>query len=209
MATLDLSQYGIKDVKNIIHNPSYEELYKDETNPNLEGYEKGITTDLGAVDVFTGVYTGRSPKDKYLVKDEVTENTVWWTSEEYEKWILEQKKEMESLIGSNDGWYDGQGIFHGWTQESVDAIIAKYYQILDSIKSGTLYSKDTGDDAGYAMMPPSDDVECSYGTDIIKEDGKTIHLGDYSTKEELDQAIKKAVESGQLTEQEAKDAYLQ
>ena len=83
MATLDLSQYGIKDVKNIIHNPSYEELYKDETNPNLEGYEKGITTDLGAVDVFTGVYTGRSPKDKYLVKDEVTENTVWWTSEEY------------------------------------------------------------------------------------------------------------------------------
>ena len=83
MATLDLSQYGIKDVKNIIHNPSYEELYKDETNPNLEGYEKGIVTDLGAVDVFTGVYTGRSPKDKYLVKDEVTENTVWWTSDEY------------------------------------------------------------------------------------------------------------------------------
>ena len=83
MATLDLSQYGIKDVKKIIHNPSYEELYKDETNPALEGYEKGVETDLGAVDVFTGVYTGRSPKDKYLVKDEVTENTVWWTSEEY------------------------------------------------------------------------------------------------------------------------------
>ena len=83
MATLDLSQYGIKDVKNIIHNPSYEELYKDETKAELEGYEKGKVTDLGAVDVFTGVYTGRSPKDKYLVKDEVTENTVWWTTEEY------------------------------------------------------------------------------------------------------------------------------
>ena len=83
MATLDLSRYGIKDVKNIIHNPSYEELYKDETNPALEGFEKGIETELGAVDVFTGVYTGRSPKDKYLVKDEVTENTVWWTSDEY------------------------------------------------------------------------------------------------------------------------------
>lgn len=133
----------------------------------------------------------------------------WWTAEEYEKWILEQKKEMESLIGSNDGWYDGQGTFHGWTQESVDAIIAEYYQILDSIKSGTLYSKETGDDDSYAMIPPSDDVECSYGTDIVKEDGKSIHLGDYSTKEELDHAIKKAVESGQLTEQEAKDAYLQ
>ena len=83
MATLDLSQYGIKDVKNIIHNPSYDELYKAELDPSLEGYEKGILTDLGAVDVFTGVYTGRSPKDKYLVKDEETENTVWWTTEEY------------------------------------------------------------------------------------------------------------------------------
>ena len=83
MATLDLSQYGIKDVKKIIHNPSYDELYKAELDPSLEGYEKGYLTDLGAVDVFTGVYTGRSPKDKYLVKDEETENTVWWTSEEY------------------------------------------------------------------------------------------------------------------------------
>ncbi len=83
MATLDLAQYGIKDVKKIIHNPSYDDLYKAELDPSLEGYEKGILTDLGAVDVFTGVYTGRSPKDKYLVKDEVTEDTVWWTSDEY------------------------------------------------------------------------------------------------------------------------------
>ena len=83
MNTVDLSQYGIKDVKKIIHNPSYDDLYKDEINPALEGYEKGYLTDLGAVDVFTGVYTGRSPKDKYLVKDEVTENTVWWTSDGY------------------------------------------------------------------------------------------------------------------------------
>ena len=83
MDTLNLSQYGIKDVKKIIHNPSYDELFKDETNPSLEGYEKGYVTDLGAVDVFTGVYTGRSPKDKYIVKDEVSEDTVWWTTEEY------------------------------------------------------------------------------------------------------------------------------
>ena len=83
MANIDLSQYGIKDVKKVIYNPSYDELYKDEVNPALEGYEKGIETDLGAVDVFTGVYTGRSPKDKYLVKDDVTEDTVWWTSEGY------------------------------------------------------------------------------------------------------------------------------
>ncbi|MDE5773087.1 MAG: phosphoenolpyruvate carboxykinase (ATP) [Muribaculaceae bacterium] len=83
MAEINLSQYGIKDVKNIIHNPSYDQLFKDETNPALEGYEKGIQTDLGAVDVMTGIYTGRSPKDKYLVKDEITEDTVWWTTDEY------------------------------------------------------------------------------------------------------------------------------
>ena len=83
MAEVNLAQYGIKDVKKIIHNPSYEDLFKDEMNPELQGYEKGYLTDLGAVDVFTGVYTGRSPKDKYLVKDEVTEDTVWWTTDEY------------------------------------------------------------------------------------------------------------------------------
>lgn len=83
MATVDLSQYGIKDVKEIVYNPSYDELYKDETNPELTGYEKGEKTALGAVNVMTGEFTGRSPKDKYLVKDEVTENTVWWTSDEY------------------------------------------------------------------------------------------------------------------------------
>ena len=83
MAIPDLSRYGIKDVKNIIHNPSYEDLYKNETAPDLMGYEKGVLTELGAVNVMTGEYTGRSPKDKYLVKDEITENTVWWTSDEY------------------------------------------------------------------------------------------------------------------------------
>ncbi len=83
MTNLDLSRYGIKDVKKIIHNPSYDALFKDEITPELTGYEKGVLTDLGAINVMTGVYTGRSPKDKYLVKDEVTENTVWWTSDEY------------------------------------------------------------------------------------------------------------------------------
>ena len=83
MATLDLSRYGIKDVKGIIHNPSFDQLFKAETDPALMGYEKGVLTELGAVNVMTGEYTGRSPKDKYLVKDEITENTVWWTSDEY------------------------------------------------------------------------------------------------------------------------------
>ncbi|WP_302534710.1 phosphoenolpyruvate carboxykinase (ATP) [Rikenella microfusus] len=79
--SIDLSKYGIKDVKEILHNPSYEELYKAETCSCLTGYEKGVDTELGAVNVMTGVFTGRSPKDKYIVKDATTENTVWWTSD--------------------------------------------------------------------------------------------------------------------------------
>ena len=79
----DLEAYGIKGVKDVLYNPSYEELFKDETLPTLEGYEKGVNTELGAVDVMTGVYTGRSPKDKFIVLDENNKDKVWWTTEEY------------------------------------------------------------------------------------------------------------------------------
>lgn len=82
MANLDLSKYGITGAVEIVHNPSYETLFAEETKESLQGYEKGQVTELGAVNVMTGVYTGRSPKDKFFVKDETSENTVWWTSEE-------------------------------------------------------------------------------------------------------------------------------
>ncbi|WP_459188382.1 phosphoenolpyruvate carboxykinase (ATP) [Parabacteroides sp. APC149_11_2_Y6] len=83
MANLDLSKYGITGVTEIVHNPSYDVLFAEETKPGLEGFEKGQVTELGAVNVMTGVYTGRSPKDKFFVMDDTTKNTVWWTSEEY------------------------------------------------------------------------------------------------------------------------------
>ena len=83
MANLDLSKYGITGSTVIAHNPSYEELYKAEIDKSLEGYEKGQETELGAVNVMTGIYTGRSPKDKYIVMDKNSKDTVWWTSEEY------------------------------------------------------------------------------------------------------------------------------
>ena len=83
MKKIDLSQYGINDVKEVVYNPSYEDLFKAEMNPSLTGYEKGQETELGAVNVMTGVYTGRSPKDKFIVVDENSKNTVWWTSKEY------------------------------------------------------------------------------------------------------------------------------
>ncbi|WP_295337377.1 phosphoenolpyruvate carboxykinase (ATP) [Flavobacterium sp.] len=79
--SISLDQYGIKNVQEIIHNPSFDQLYNEELNPNLEGYEKGQLTELGAVNVMTGVFTGRSPKDKYIVKDAITENTIWWNSD--------------------------------------------------------------------------------------------------------------------------------
>ena len=81
MSKIDLSKYGITGVKEIIHNPSYDELFKAEMDSSLEGFEKGQLTELGAVNVMTGVYTGRSPKDKFFVYDDTTKDTVWWTSE--------------------------------------------------------------------------------------------------------------------------------
>ncbi len=83
MANIDLTKYGITGTTEIVHNPSFEDLYKEETNPALEGYEKGQESELGAVNVMTGIYTGRSPKDKYIVMDENSKDTVWWTSDEY------------------------------------------------------------------------------------------------------------------------------
>ena len=83
MAELNLKQYGIVGTTEIVHNPSYEMLFEEETKPGLEGYEKGQVSELGAVNVMTGIYTGRSPKDKYIVVDDNSKDTVWWTTPEY------------------------------------------------------------------------------------------------------------------------------
>ena len=83
MAKVDLTKYGITGVTEIVHNPSYEELFKAEMDPTLEGYEKGQLTELDAVNVMTGIFTGRSPKDKYIVMDENSKDTVCWTTPEY------------------------------------------------------------------------------------------------------------------------------
>ena len=108
MAKVDLSVYGIKDVVEIIHNPSYEQMFEDEMNPALEGFDKGVLTELDTVNVMTGVYTGRSPKDKYIVMDEQSKDTVWWTTDEYkndnhpiseEKWAILKQKAIDELSG--------------------------------------------------------------------------------------------------------------
>ena len=83
MAKLDLAQYGITGSTVIAHNPSYEYLYEEETKAGLTGFDKGQNTELNAVNVMTGIYTGRSPKDKYIVDDAQSHDKVWWTTEEY------------------------------------------------------------------------------------------------------------------------------
>jgi phosphoenolpyruvate carboxykinase (ATP) len=83
MKNLDLTKYGIKDVREIIYNPSYDDLYKAEIDTSLSGFEAGQVTEMGAVNVMTGIYTGRSPKDKFFVMDETSKDTIWWTSDEY------------------------------------------------------------------------------------------------------------------------------
>ena len=106
MAKIDLSQYGITGTTEIVYNPSYETLFEEETKPTLEGYEKGQVSELGAVNVMTGIYTGRSPKDKFIVMDENSKDTVWWTSDEYkndnhpasqEAWDAVKKIALEEL----------------------------------------------------------------------------------------------------------------
>ena len=79
--SIDLSQYGITDVSDVVYNPSYELLFAEETRADLEGFDKGVVTELGAVNVNTGIFTGRSPKDKYIVRDDSTRDTVWWSDQ--------------------------------------------------------------------------------------------------------------------------------
>ena len=83
MTAIDLNKYGITGTTEIVYNPSYEMLFEEETKEGLEGFEVGQNTELDAVNVMTGIYTGRSPKDKYIVMDENSKDTVWWTSDEY------------------------------------------------------------------------------------------------------------------------------
>ena len=108
MKKLDLTKYGILDTTEVVHNPSFEELFAAETDPTLEGYEKGQVTELGAVNVMTGIYTGRSPKDKFIVMDDTSKDTVWWTSDAFkndnkpaslEAWNECKKLAMEQLSG--------------------------------------------------------------------------------------------------------------
>ena len=99
MAKIDLSKYGITGTTEIVYNPSYEMLFEEETKPELEGYEKGQVSELGAVNVMTGIYTGRSPKDKFIVMDENSKDTVWYFRRVQERQPCSIQRDLERSKG--------------------------------------------------------------------------------------------------------------
>ena len=93
-----MKKYGILDTTEILYNPTYEVLYNEETKPGLEGFDKGQVTELGAINVMTGIYTGRSPKDKYIVMDSFSKDTVWWNTPEYPNDNHEMSEEVWAAV---------------------------------------------------------------------------------------------------------------
>jgi phosphoenolpyruvate carboxykinase (ATP) len=94
----DLTSYGITDIKEVYHNLSYEELFKHETDPSLEGFDRGFVTNTGAVAVDTGIFTGRSPKDKFIVDEETSRHNIWWKTE--------GRKSSDNKPITEDTWKD-------------------------------------------------------------------------------------------------------
>ena len=141
MANIDLKKYGISGVKEILYNPTYEVLYNEETKPGLEGFDKGQVTELGAINVMTGVYTGRSPKDKYIVYDNTTKEgapgEIWWTTEGYPNdnhkmsistWKAVKKLAQKQLSGKRLFVVDGFCGTHADTRMKVRFIVEVAWQ---------------------------------------------------------------------------------
>ena len=141
MANINLAKYGIKGVKEILYNPTYEVLYNEETKPGLEGFDKGQVTELGAINVMTGVYTGRSPKDKYIVYDKTTKEgapgEIWWTTEGYpndnhkmsvKTWGAVKKLAQKQLSGKRLFVVDGFCGTHADTRMKVRFIMEVAWQ---------------------------------------------------------------------------------
>ena len=141
MANINLKKYGIKGVKEILYNPTYEVLYNEETKPGLEGFDKGQVTELGAINVMTGIYTGRSPKDKYIVLDRTSKpgapGEVWWTTPEYpndnhpmsvQVWKTVKKLALNQLSGKRLFVVDGFCGTHKDTRMKVRFIMEVAWQ---------------------------------------------------------------------------------
>ena len=178
-----------------------------ETSKSEETTEDILFNNINGGQISTDGETWTSQSEYELSNN--TPETEWWTADEYEKWMNEQKQELESLVGSGNGWYDGQDNFHEFTQEYVDSIISDYLKTLDEIKKGYKYSKNTGTEDTFFMVPPSEEVVSDYGVNVIKDNNETVQFNNYSSNEELDKAIDAAKKNGQLTKEEADGARTQ
>ena len=121
-AFASLSKIGIKNIKEIVYNPSFDELYEFELDSTLEGFEKGYLTELGAVNVMTGKFTGRSPKDKFIVKDAITENTIWWSSEK----------------AKNDNKPTTQAVWNDLKEQVIEELSGKKLYVVDTFCGANL-----------------------------------------------------------------------
>jgi phosphoenolpyruvate carboxykinase (ATP) len=133
----ELNKYGITDVTEVLYNPTYEVLYNEETRPELEGFDRGQVTELGAVNVMTGVYTGRSPKDKYIVMDAKSKDTIWWDTPEYpndnralseENWKILKDIAVKQLSGKRLFVVDGFCGTHKETRMKIRFIMEVAWQ---------------------------------------------------------------------------------
>ena len=137
MPSIDLTKYGITGTTEVLYNPTYEVLFNEETKPGLTGYDVGQETELGAINVMTGEFTGRSPKDKFIVMDETSKDTVWWTSDEYkndnkpvtpEAWAELKKLAQEELSNKKLYVVDGFCGTHKDTRMKIRFIVEVAWQ---------------------------------------------------------------------------------
>ena len=133
MAKIDLSKYGITGTTEIVHNPSYEMLFEEETRPELEGYEKGQVSELGAVNVMTGIYTGRSPKDKFIVVDELKFDEI---KTKAMKNVLANLKADKALVILNDN--DQNVVLSARNIEGVETALTNTINVFDLLKHNTV-----------------------------------------------------------------------
>ena len=133
MAKIDLSKYGITGTTEIVYNPSYEMLFEEETNPALEGFEKGQESELGAVNVMTGIYTGRSPKDKFIVVDELKFDEI---KTKTMKNVLANLKADKALVILNDN--DQNVVLSARNIEGVQTALTNTINVFDLLKHNTV-----------------------------------------------------------------------
>jgi|TARA_B110000091_G_scaffold109981_1_gene119265 phosphoenolpyruvate carboxykinase (ATP) len=167
--SIDLSQYGINNVKEVVYNPSYELLFAEETKASLTGFDKGVETELGAVNVDTGIFTGRSPKDKYIVCDDITRDSVWWSDQGKNDNKAMSQETWDHLKGLVANQLSGQRLFVVDTFCGADKATRLKVRFITEVAWQAHFVKNM-------FIRPSDEELRSYQPDFIVMNGaKTVN----------------------------------